>query len=221
MSDDDQEAPWFERSPLFDLEAAEKFGTGVYRKGGKPRDRGVFTHADREYIIGEREFKSPQHRSNVRSKQLQRITDSFDDVPLLLLLDDRTKERFFDELSPLYAHHTLRDFIRFFYEGMGLEKEIVKDAVLSAIWESESVAAEHDVMSVDVEITIEQGPNLETALEMIEEGEYHRLTFEQIGALARKGLLDADDWEKLDWSIPEDSPILDVTRDNGRTDEED
>lgn len=218
MTDDDQpEEPWHERSILVDAEAAAMHASGVYTSDGEPRGRGIFTHADREYIIGVRESDTPQQRSNVRGRHVQRISDALQDFQLLLRLDDRTKNRIFGE-NPMvpWAHQTLRDIIRFFYEGMDRDKHIVENAVLSAVWEAESAADEGEVKNVETEITIAQAPDPETALEMFENGEYSRLTLEQIGVLAREGLLDEDDWQKLErwpFGLP-DSPFDEAAEDD-------
>jgi hypothetical protein len=208
MSEEDSD-PWYERNPLMDAKAARKSGSGVYTSDGEDRERGIFTPEGREYIIGVREANSPQQRSNVRSRQVQRVRDSLKDFQLLLRLDDRTKDRIFGDAPVPFVHQTLRDVVRFFYEGVDRDKEIIEDAVLSAVWEAESAADEGEVKSVDAEVTIEQGPDPDTALEMFENGEYGRLTLEQIGVLAREGLLDEDDWAKLERGPIPDTPFAD------------
>lgn len=216
MAEDDPPEHWHEVNTIFgnadpegdsesripdDLysEAVKKQGSGVYTPDGEPRDRGIFTHADREYIIGERQSDTPQQRSNVRGRHVQRLSDAIQDFQLLLRLDDLTKDRIFEGAPVPWVHQTLRDVVRFYYEGMDRDKEIVENAVTSAVWEAEGAADEGEVKTVESKITIEQAPDPETALEMFENGEYTRLTLEQIGVLAREGLLDEDDWQKLEW----------------------
>lgn len=190
-----------------DPKAAAMYATGVYTSDGDPRDRGIFTHADREYIIGDRESDTPQQRSNVRGRHVQRISDAIQDFQLLLRLDDRTKDRIFGDAAVPWVHQTLRDIVRFYYEGMERDKEIVENAITSAVWEADSAADEGEIKNVDTEITVEKAPDLETALEIFENGEYRRLTLEQIGVLAREGVLDKDDWEKLETPTSGDSPF--------------
>ena len=198
--EDPPEEPWHERNAPKDAEVAAMYAYALYTDG-EPRGRGIFTHVDREYIVGVRESDTPQQRSNVRGKQVQRISDALDDFELLNHLDDRTKDRIFQDAAVPFVHQTLRNIVRFFYEGVDRDKEIVEDAVESAVWEAESAGADGEVKSVDAEVTIEQAPDPHTALEMFKNEEYDRLTLEQIGVLAREGLLEGDDWKKLEWPV--------------------
>lgn len=208
MTEDDPPGePWYERNPVFDSEASAMHATGVYTGEGEPRERGIFTHADREYIIGQRETDTPQQRSNVRGRHVQRTKDAIKDFQLLLRLDDRTENRIFDDPPMPWVHQTLRDIVRFYYESNDRDKQIVENAVTSAVWEAESAADEGEIKSVDTGITIEQAPDPETALQIFNNGEYSRLTLEQIGVLAREGLLDEDDWRKLERPAFGDSPF--------------
>lgn len=113
---------------------------------------------------------------------------------MLLHLDDRTKDRIFNDTAGPWIHQTLRDLVRFYYEAIDRDREVVENAVTSAVWEAEGAADEGEIKTVDTEITVKKAPDPETALEIFENGDYNRLTLEQIGVLAREGVLDKDDW---------------------------
>lgn len=177
----------------------------VYGPEGEPRDRGIFTHPDREYIIGDREHSSPQSKSNVRRKQIERIRNSFQDFELLPLLDDRVKERLFEDMSPAFAHQTLQDLIRFYYEGFDRNRTIIKDAVHTGLAEAEAEAAAIEgIKRVTVDINIDRS-NPQKALSKIEEGDPGRLWDQEIAMLARRGLLEKKHLEELQRSPGHDN----------------
>lgn len=190
---------WHERSPLTDAESVFKHATGVYTVDGEPRDRGIFTHADREYIIGEREYNSRQQQFNVHSRQLKRVGDALQDIQMLPWIEDETKAEFFEDSPPAFLHRVLRDLTKFIYAGSGRDTALVENAVMSAISESEAAKGGGTLRSVDVDISIDHAPDPTVAMALVEDGEYDRLTLEQIGVLAREGLLDAEDYEHLNW----------------------
>lgn len=199
--DSDQEFP-FE-----DAIDAHRHATGVY-VDGEPRDRGIFTHADREQIIQLREFDSPQQRSNVRGRQVQRVLDALHDIPMLVWLDDLTKERIYDSLDSTFYHRVMRDITQFLYQGSERDTEMVESAVGAGVGDVEFSQGDWNLLrSVDVDITIDLAPDPDVAMELVEAGEYNRLTLEQIGVLVREGLLDEEDYEHLNWmGRPSDAP---------------
>lgn len=167
---------------------------------GKKRERGIFTHSDREAIVGDREYNTRQRRSQVRSRQVQRITDALADFRLLLRLDDLTKRRVFEDVPDTLVDQTLRAIVRFYYQtGMGSDEERLENVVESAVSTSELWSGNERLKSVNVGISIERAPDPKTALEMYKNGEKHELTFEQIGVLVREGLLEEGELAELNW----------------------
>lgn len=177
------------------------------------RDRGILTDTDRQFLFGVKTYgDSRQTRSERRRIIRDRFQNGILDLELLWLLDDRTREKLFDELhesaqtdasslrSPLSA------LIEFLYVGLDGDTEWIQGAIAVAIHRGEErldTADRFGRREVEVNIDVKEGYDLDRIEESLNEGRAGELSVDEIGALVREGRIDSEDLEKLDMTSPE------------------
>lgn len=168
------------------------------------RPRGILSHADREFLLGEREYEHPQTAANRRQEIRERILHGFADFPLLwiyLLESERTKI-FTEELAERDLQHYLESIFAFIYQGIEHDTERFEELTESAVYMGENTGKlgrwVGEATDVDVSIDIEYNPDLDRLEERLEQGDGADLTPSEIGVLVRAGKLTPDDLEALE-----------------------
>jgi len=187
----------------------------LYDTDGEPRNQGVFTKDDRQYLIGEKEYSLRQGRYRRRKNMADRVTNTFTDFQLLHLLDSVTVNKIFGDAGRPWIHQTLRDLIAFYYVN-AVENEpdtLIEDAVEAAIHQAESSRDDRRSGFISVDLTIEKGPDIETARRLLDQGRQQDLTLQQIGALVREGEIETSELEDL--AGPTNPPTPESLMDNG------
>lgn len=180
----------------------------LYDSDGDARGQGVFTKDDRRFLVGEKQYSTRQGRYRRRSNIAGRVTDTLEDFQLLYLLDSVTIDKIFGDLGRPWIHQTLRDLVAFYYVN-AVENEpetLIEDAVEAAIHQAESTRDDRRPGSISVDLTIEKGPDIETARQLLSQGRQQDLTLQQIGALVREGELSSYELEELSGHTNPPSP---------------
>lgn len=172
-------------------------------EGVEERPRGVFSHADREYLWGIKDFDWEQSESNARSRIRERIINGVRDFLHLPGLQDRDREMIFDELAPNEVSGRVSSLLEFVYLGMGRDTDALERIVENAVYNAERAAGDGGtysggVSTVEVSIDIDRHPDVEEIHDRLESGEGHRLTNAEVGLLLREGYLDPEDVERLE-----------------------
>jgi len=164
------------------------------------RDRGIFTTADREYLLGEREL-SDQAERNTRHRIRNRLQNGIYDLGLAARL--RTKDRR-QVANDIFTDDFTGDSI--LYDSLGLLFHMVTNAeegdttkttekfeeVLAGVVESVTKQENDDVI-VDVTVSIDpdvQRPNIDELLERYENSEE---TYEEFQFLREQEEIEADE----------------------------
>jgi len=164
------------------------------------RDRGIFTTADREYLLGEREL-SDQAERNTRYRIRNRLKNGIYDLGLAARLqtEDRTQVA-----NSIFTDDFTGDSI--LYDSLGLLFHMVTDAedgdtteatekfeeVLAGVVESVTKQENDDVI-VDVTVSIDpdvQRPDIDELLERYDNNEE---TYEEFQFLREQEEIDADE----------------------------
>lgn len=166
------------------------------------KPRGIFSHADREYLIGQRTYKHAQSESNRKQEIRERIRYSFQDFVLLyLFLDQSEREKLFDELNEDDLRNQIISLIAFVY--LGIEKNetwienVVEEGVYTGAREGDQDRWSGEVTDVQASINIRTNPDADDLYREWERGDLDSLTPREIGCLVQAGKLTSDDLEVL------------------------
>lgn len=186
------------------------------------RDRGILTQADREYLVGEKEFEYQQSEINTRRRIRERILEGLRDLELVVNeLSEQDEENLRDELDEIERFLGTVPAVRLVYSLVGHDIDQFEDVVSTAIFDAERGrdASSGEVEDVDVTINVSRSPDVDRIYTRFEEGRF--LSDAEIGALVRSGEVSADEleslqgrryvFEKLDEGV--DGIVLDSERD--------
>lgn len=211
MSDGDEprSAPW---------QMTEDEWEAVYS-----RPRGIFTDVDRKFLWGVKQYDSSPTRSERRAEIRKRAENALLDLFYLPEMDDDQRARVFEEVEqvgedgPWGLHESVSHLIQVLYHGVDGDTKWLEEAVKRGIWKAQGdVAAKEDVTryrpgsglyaGVEVDITIDEGYNVDDLEERAQAGGVHSLTDTEIGILVREGRLDLEDRDDL--PTPHDNPAF-------------
>ena len=168
------------------------------------RPRGLLSHADREFLLGEREYEHPQTAANRRQEIRERVVHAFADFPLLWIYlpeSERTKI-FSEELPERDLQLFLESMLVFLYQGIEHDTERFEELIESAVYLGENTGKlgrwVGEATDVDVSIDIEYNPDLDRLEKRLEQGDGATLTPSEIGVLVRAGKLSPEDLEALE-----------------------
>ena len=168
------------------------------------RPRGILSTADREYLVGQREYEHSQSEANRKQEIRERIVNAFQDFSLLTTqLDEEEREKVFSEsLSEGSIENPLASVISFLYLGLdgdlGELETIIEEGIYKGANFSKVGQLSGEVADVDASINVERRPDRSEIIEKFEEGNTHQLTPAEIGILVRSGQLDEDDLRELE-----------------------
>lgn len=162
------------------------------------RERGALTPADREFLLGQKEFDHPQTYTNTRQRIRERIANALLDFGLLPEhLGSEQRQRIFAEMDDDKLAKSLTHLIYFLYTGLDRDDEEFAELLEDGIYYAEQDDdfgggwLTGEIQDVDVSITFERRPDGDQLYERYQAGE--PLSDSEIGALVRSGRLSEDD----------------------------
>ncbi|ELY78243.1 hypothetical protein C487_09454 [Natrinema pallidum DSM 3751] len=172
------------------------------------RPRGLLSTADREYLVGQREYEHPQSEANRKQDIRERIANAFQDFSILVsYLSEDEREKVFNDIGEDQYQDPLASIISFLYLGLdgdlGKLEKIIEDGIYTGANISKIGQWSGEIADVDTSINVERRPDRSEIIEKFEKGDTDQLTPAEIGILVRSGQLDADDLKELeDTSMP-------------------
>lgn len=174
------------------------------------RDRGFLSGSDREFLCGDWSTDSdyPQQvRSNNKARIRERTVNAFRDLPVLLSLDAKQREKIFGALGRSDVRAGLGALVAFVYLASGKDRELIEEAVADGIY-----TAEHDVPPADpqkgevqdvgVYLDVEYSPNADDIYRQFQEEGPSSLSAGEIGILVQENKLSTE--ELIELNKPED-----------------
>lgn len=172
------------------------------------RPRGILSHTDREYLLGQTEYKHAQTEANRKQRIRERIVHAFQDYLLLrLLLDDDERDKVFkDDIDEDLLHDSLEAMVTFVYLGLDQDvkqfEKIIENGVHVGANFDRSGSWVGEATNVDVAIDVEYNPDVERLYQKFREGEGDQLTPAEVGVLVRSGKLEPEDLDALEDTGP-------------------
>lgn len=170
----------------------------------------MFSTADREYLLGMKDFSWKQSAANARSRIRKRIINGMRDLLLFERIEERDREMIFDDLSAGEESVVTEEFLEFVYRGVGYDTDAIEQMVSRAIYNAQIDVEGTDhtgpVSEVVVDIEIERPPSIDEVVERYEEHGWGRLTDAELGLLVRTGNIDLEDVESSDGLPPRWTP---------------
>lgn len=210
----------------FDPEEAAHRALGLLDEDGNERPRGLLSHDDRLFVVGQKEFEWSQSESNARRRVIDRVVNGFVDFSLLRYLSQSEAEDVLEELGEDDLHRRVADLITFIYQASDRDVDSLSSIIESGVLHGENTelgrgpfnasGGPHSggASSVDVSIQVERNPDVERIYEQYQEEGGDALTPKEIGVLVREGRLEADDLEELhQWGLGLE-PIQKAAREN-------
>lgn len=168
------------------------------------RPRGIYTDVDRQFLWGVKEYDSRVTTSERRGGIRDRTVEGLRDLSYLRFLDDGQREDVIENIKAAAPEGELREsvsaLIEFLYRGMDGDEGWLEEAIAHGIERAEAERDKVDrygMSTVDVDIEVAHGHNLDRLKRTVEDGKAHTLTPAEVGALVRSGRVDADDLQEL------------------------
>jgi hypothetical protein len=184
-----------------------EMGSMTLMKELPERPRGILSTADREYLVGQREYEHPQSEANRKQDIRKRTVNAILDFALLAEhLPDEEREKVFNEL---YSEDELPDpsssIISFLYRGLDGDLERLESIVEEGIYigaNSKKIGRwSGEIADINTSIDVEQRPDRSEVIKKFEQGDADQLTPVEIGVLVRTGQLNEDDLRDLERTV--------------------
>jgi hypothetical protein len=179
------------------------------------RPRGIFTDVDRQFLWGVKEYDSRVTTSERRGGIRDRAVEGLRDLNYLTFLDDGQREDVFEKLEAETPEGQLRvgvsALIEFLYRGLDADVEWMEETIAHGIQRAEAERDEADrygSRTVDVDIEVSHGYDLDRLERIVEKGRAPTLTEAEIGALVRGNRVDADNLSELQRHDRSDNPVM-------------
>lgn len=182
------------------------------------RPRGMLTDTDRKFLWGNVEYKHQNTGINRRKDIRGRVENGVLDLFYLTMLEDRDRERIFEELEantdPGELRSAIAGLVHFLYLGLDGDLEWFEETLVHGIGNAEYTLGKEGTRygqaEVNADITVSHGYNVDEIESRYQAGRGNTLTPAEIGVLVRAGRLDPGDFEKLRTDGPDpDNPVFD------------
>lgn len=191
-----------DRSSELDVRGEQVDADELRGSGPIDRERGVLTPADREFLLGRKEFDHRQTYTNTWQRIRDRVTNSLLDFAIIATqIDADQRDRIFDDLQATTRAECLGALISFLYAGLNRDEQEFEQRVADGVFLGELLVdlregrSTGEIRDVDVSMTIERAPDIDHIYEKYLDG--HPLSDSEIGALVRSGRLADDELEEL------------------------
>jgi hypothetical protein len=188
-------------------------------KDGRERGNAFLTKAQREYLLGEKEYANPTTATATRRKIRNRVKSGLVDLYYLRLIPDTERERIFhgddsvpeiDGIEEIAGAGDLREslvsLIQFVYLGTDSDIEWLEESIKLGVESAEERKhnngkpdhrPSNNVAGADVEIDVTRY-DVDEIEQRFRGDKPHSLSATEVGVLVRQGRVDPEDLHTLD-----------------------